>query len=65
MLGCGIGRRGWFLRAGGVAVLVGVLGAAAVAEVPPATGGLVKSGDAPSLELVYTGDVIGYLDPCG
>ena len=28
-------------------------------------GGLIKPGDAPELEVLYTGDVIGYLDPCG
>lgn len=26
---------------------------------------LVASGDVPDLFLLYTGDVIGYLDPCG
>ena len=30
---------------------------------PP--GALVVSGPAPNLFLLYTGDVIGYLDPCG
>ena len=28
-------------------------------------GGLIKPGDPPALEVLYTGDVIGYLDPCG
>ena len=28
-------------------------------------GGLVKAGSAPDAFLLYTGDVIGYLDPCG
>ena len=28
-------------------------------------GGLVPDGDSPGLFLLYTGDVIGYLDPCG
>lgn len=32
-------------------------------EQPP--GALVVSGPAPELFLLYTGDVIGYLDPCG
>jgi hypothetical protein len=26
---------------------------------------LIATGDAPDLFLLYTGDVIGYLDPCG
>ena len=26
---------------------------------------LVATGDSPDLFLLYTGDVIGYLDPCG
>ena len=35
---------------------------------PPATpvgGGLIKDGQPPALFLLYTGDVIGYLEPCG
>ena len=38
--------------------------AAPVAAQRPA-GALVTSGSAPELFLLYTGDVIGYLDPCG
>lgn len=26
---------------------------------------LIAAGEAPDLFLLYTGDVIGYLDPCG
>ncbi len=26
---------------------------------------LIESGDSPDLFLLYTGSVIGYLDPCG
>jgi hypothetical protein len=26
---------------------------------------LVRGGNAPDAFLLYTGDVIGYLDPCG
>jgi hypothetical protein len=26
---------------------------------------LIASGEAPDLFLLYTGDVIGYVDPCG
>jgi len=35
---------------------------APTAQAPSA---LVASGDVPDLFLLYTGDVIGYLDPCG
>ena len=46
------------------------LGWLAVALATPAmaqqpAGALVVSGPAPDLFLLYTGDVIGYLDPCG
>jgi hypothetical protein len=27
--------------------------------------GLIAGGEAPDLILMYTGDVIGYIDPCG
>jgi hypothetical protein len=27
--------------------------------------GLVAGGEAPDLIMLYTGDVIGYIDPCG
>ena len=27
--------------------------------------GLIKGGEPPALLLLYTGDVIGYVDPCG
>ncbi len=29
------------------------------------SGALVAPGTAPELELLYTGDVIGYIEPCG
>ena len=28
-------------------------------------GGLVKGGKSPDLSLIYTGDVIGFIEPCG
>jgi hypothetical protein len=28
-------------------------------------GALVAPGKAPELDLLYTGDVLGYIDPCG
>lgn len=42
-------------------------GAAAGRRAPTAQApsALVASGDVPDLFLLYTGDVIGYLDPCG
>ena len=66
-------------RSRGIArVLVAVAVAAATASVarsqppgsPPASleppgGALVAAGPAPSITLLYTGDVIGFLDPCG
>lgn len=30
---------------------------------PP--GALIAAGDAPEMILLYTGDVIGYIEPCG
>jgi hypothetical protein len=46
-----------------VAALVALAGGPAF----PAGGGktLVADGPAPDLILLYTGDVIGYLGPCG
>ena len=29
------------------------------------TGALITSGESPDLFLLYTGDVIGYVEPCG
>jgi hypothetical protein len=31
----------------------------------PPPGALVAPGNPPDLTLLYTGDVIGYVDPCG
>jgi hypothetical protein len=31
----------------------------------PGKSALVASGDVPDVFLLYTGDVIGYIDPCG
>jgi len=49
-----------------IAVAAGAPAAAqeGVSTSPPA-GALVAPGDAPDLTLLYTGDVIGYVDPCG
>ena len=43
--------------------LVAALASPATAQ--QSAGALVVSGPAPELFLLYTGDVIGYLDPCG
>jgi hypothetical protein len=57
------------LRACAVALLV--TGAPIDAQVQVGTGdasrstGLISSGPDPDLFLMYTGDVIGYLDACG
>ena len=57
------------------AVLVLIAGNAVEAQTSPSTtqpqnfrppaGALVAPGDAPELTLLYTGNVVGYLDPCG
>lgn len=31
----------------------------------PPNGVLIAPGDAPDLSLLYTGDVVGYIEPCG
>jgi len=36
-----------------------------LAAVPAARAQLVAEGPTPNLFLIYTGDVIGYIDPCG
>ena len=35
------------------------------ASFSPPPGALVAPGDTPQLTLLYTGNVVGYLDPCG
>ena len=47
------------LLALGLAAHLGGLGA------QEATGALIASGESPDLFLLYTGDVSGYIDPCG
>ena len=37
----------------------------APATPPENRGALIKEGQPPALFLIYTGDVIGYLEPCG
>ena len=64
-------RLGWMLP---VAIL---LSGFAVAQGPPPAapaiartlsvpdGALVAAGKAPEIDMLYTGDVIGYIEPCG
>ena len=47
-----------------VAALALVAGVAA-AQVAGSKRDLIASGDSPDLFIVYTGDVIGYIEPCG
>ena len=54
------------LRAQGPAAPAAAPAAAAgAATLAPPEGALVGPGPAPSLILLYTGDVIGYIEPCG
>ena len=58
-----IARRSPILAA---AALVAAIGAtAALAQQGAPAKSLVPGGDRPDFVLAYTGDVIGYLDPCG
>jgi hypothetical protein len=61
-----------FVRTGAALALVSALALSiALAQQPPGkshlppAGALVAPGEAPDVTLLYTGDVIGYLDPCG
>ena len=40
-------------------------GVNAAVQRAPGKQQLIASGDTPDLLLLYTGDVIGYVDPCG
>lgn len=65
-------RRGPRARTLGIAIALGLAGCfgaaaqgtSAPSHVPPA-GALVAPGEAPQVGLLYTGDVVGYIDPCG
>jgi len=57
-----INRKAWTAVALGTALCL----ATVFSEGPRATdSALVPAGPPPDLFLVYTGDVIGYVDPCG
>ena len=60
---------GWMLA-------IVIAGVAAAQAPPPAAptiprtldvpdGALVAAGNAPELDVLYTGDVIGFIEPCG
>jgi hypothetical protein len=68
------GRFGAVAGAVGVAVAAGWAAAQGVAApsavgsgelLSPPPGALVAPGDPADLTVLFTGDVIGYLDPCG
>ena len=54
---------GRLLACAALAISVALLAPADRAQ--PAPGALISQGKSPDLFLLYTGDVIGYLDPCG
>ena len=58
-----IGRNGASRRI--AATALGLAAVTTLAQAQSSGGGLIRDGAAPGLELLYTGDVIGYLDPCG
>jgi len=73
-------RLAWMLSLalpiGGIASAQAPPAAAAAPAAPPAApqvprtldvpdGALVAGGKAPELDLLYTGDVIGFIEPCG
>ena len=44
---------------------VALMAASVVPSMAQTRRELIASGDSPDLFLLYTGDVIGYVDPCG
>jgi hypothetical protein len=55
------GARGQVAPAGATQAVPDPVGAAAHSS----AAALIDGGERPDLFLMYTGDVIGYLDPCG
>ena len=55
-------RKGWILVA--TAAVVAVL-APSMGQAIEDTQGLILKTEPPGLFLLYTGDVIGYVEPCG
>jgi len=60
-IGLDSGRRA--IAAAGIVLVASALGGSLPAQEAPSA--LVMGGDAPDLFLLYSGDVIGYLEPCG
>jgi hypothetical protein len=56
-------------KSGKWAILAAAVWLIAAGHVPisaqDSAGALVAGGDPPDLFLLYTGDVIGYIEPCG
>lgn len=50
---------------GVLATAVALLAAAAVGHNAEASSGLIPDGATPTVDILYTGDVIGFVDPCG
>ena len=53
------------LRGLAAVIALGLVSSGAPIGADDLTAGLVAVGATPDLIVVYTGDVIGYLDPCG
>ena len=56
---------GGALRAQTAPAPAGAAPAPAPVGLDPPAGALVPTGPAPDLVVLYSGDVIGYVDPCG
>jgi hypothetical protein len=52
-------------RSASILLLAPALLAAVALWAPPADGTLVPEGGAPDLVVLFTGDVLGYIEPCG
>ena len=46
-------------------VITALLVVGSLCSIAVAQQGLVPGGETPDLALVFTGDVIGYIEPCG
>jgi hypothetical protein len=60
-----IRRLPFLLVAFAIAAIVAVASAAAPVSMPVNTDDLVQAGPSPGLFVVSSGDVVGYLKPCG
>jgi len=48
-----------------LALAASVVPAVAQSQAETGSKSLIKGGEVPGLYLLYTGDVIGYVEPCG